>query len=274
VCCCCHQATHAADLALQQCTSLRTKVQVQKHAGVVWCSVVTSASAAFAAAVACELRFVLLLLLLPLLLLLLQNDYDLTFLTDWELLNECCSEAAVYKIIDSDCRNIPAKPGSDASDDPPLPPDESQAGIVEVGRQSRLWGKVQVHNTVQQPGVYSVARQCERRVIKGRALCVGFRVVDLRDALGYLCVVTLWPGTVCPTNFCVQLFPLPHLHPCSPPHPLPARPCLCAVCRNATLRTMTLLTVKCSRCGRSAVTVWPCRPRGTWTVRSHNGADI
>jgi hypothetical protein len=79
------------------------------------------------------LLLLLVLLFVLVLLLLLQNDYDLSFLKDWELLTDCCEDAAFFQIIDSDCRSIPAKPGTEVSDDPPLPPDESQAGILEVG---------------------------------------------------------------------------------------------------------------------------------------------
>lgn len=65
---------------------------------------------------------------------LLQNDYDPTYLEDWEDLRDCCTRAAYSMIIDSDCKQLPPQPPPaqlvDTSD--PLPPDESLPGVIEV----------------------------------------------------------------------------------------------------------------------------------------------
>jgi hypothetical protein len=54
---------------------------------------------------------------------------------DWDLLDQCCEEAAINKMVDSDCTNMPARPddeGGNMASYGEEKPEEWKEGVVQV----------------------------------------------------------------------------------------------------------------------------------------------
>lgn len=61
----------------------------------------------------------------------LNKDYDLTNYDDWDLLDECCDDAAANKILDSDCTNMPPRPTENTNGGGSDGPSEAEDGVVQ-----------------------------------------------------------------------------------------------------------------------------------------------
>jgi hypothetical protein len=61
-----------------------------------------------------------------------QKDYDLTNYDDWDLLDECCDDAAASKIVDADCTNMPPRPTENTNGGGSDGPSEAEDGVVQV----------------------------------------------------------------------------------------------------------------------------------------------